>query len=315
MELMMMYTYKKFLISTLILMNCMMFINADSCCNIYPPLADESPQKIKIVNDTNHSLNVNLPVPEQTQADITLKKFKSPQELLHEGVIADSAEKIKEALWGGADINQGKDGKSSLLWAILLGRYNAIETLLEWGVKPDNACMEQAIKMKNIRQLLLLIKQNGVRGDVEALCDVFYTSLIHRSIDSSVAFDFIKELVSSGYNIDEVWGFAIRMAYYYQSKGEEAVRFLIFRGANPNYVNTRCNHQHYTPLSMASFQWPNENIIKILIESGANINQKIRPCGNRSQPCSLLSYTIERSGDNPKIKKVVELLLEHGASL
>jgi hypothetical protein len=319
MELMMMCSYKNFLIFVSMLMGGTTIVFADTSCNITCNVV-EVPQKITIINDTEHVVHVDLPIPERTQADITLKKFKSPQELLHEAVIADSAEKIKQALFAGADINQGREGKSALLWAIHLNNYKALEALLECGAKPDNTCLQQYYVGGNAKFLWLLIKHCHLDVDLEKVLAVFHNSFGSCSISQNIFLDCIKELVDRGHNINEIWRTAIFFAQYNLPKAEEVIRHLVIRGANPNYI-FRVNKGHRsatsTPLLDAAGHWPNKNIIKILLEAGVDINQKIAPFYNNEKSYTPLSYIIEscKSLNHNKRKEVIEFLLEHGASL
>jgi ankyrin repeat protein len=265
------------------------------------------PETIKIINKTDSALNVNFTVPEQTVASIKLKKLDD----LHDAIVADSSEKIRKAVLDGADVNHLKDGKTPLLWAIILQHYNAIETLLHLGAKPDDTCVTQVIKMQDIKCLLSLVRHGITNLDLKKTIAILSTSIIHGNLDSIA---LIRELVSRGYNANEFWHSATTLTHCKPIEAEEIVRFLLSRGANPNYINTYDCYTR-TPLMMAVVYYPNKQIVKILIDAGADINTPIQP-NLRSPEQSLLSYAIEFNKNGSKERKeVIALLLEQGASL
>ncbi len=275
-------------------------------CNVITAGAD---QVIDVLNNTNRSLQLDVAIPKYSSANILIKKLNDLQGALHKAILNDSAVEIRSVVQAGADVNKGKDNKSSLLWSILLNRYNAAAELIRLGAMADDTCVQQVIKMQDIKLLLLLVKQGQVNFDIQKVEGVICQSC---SKDPNCALELIKELVGRGYNINELWQAAIIFSYHRPSEGEEAVRFLMFRGANPNHEDTRLN-QLYTPLSMA-VNYPTKKIVKILIEAGADINKKIKPT-RMSPACTLLSYVIERKSSNNIRQEIMELLLEHGASL
>ncbi len=269
------------------------------------------PETIKIINKTDSALNVNFTVPEQTVASIKLKKLDA----LHDAIVADSSEKIRKAVLDGADVNHLKDGKTPLLWAIILQCYNALDTLLHLGAKPNDACITQATNMKDLKSLLLLLRQGATNLDFPKVLDLIDQSLIHHKFDDSIA--MIRELVNRGYNVNDLWTSAIILARYKATEGEEVIRFLLSRGANPNY-NSILNNPHKltkTPLVTAAIDWPNKQILEILIEAGADLNQYIKHNSNLP-PCSLLSCVQNRlHADDKKRIEVIVFLLKQGAPL
>ena len=66
--------------------------------------------------------------------------------MLHNAILNDSSAEIKEAVRLGANINQAKQNKSPLLWAVLLRKAGAVEALLRLGAVADNICSAYAIR-------------------------------------------------------------------------------------------------------------------------------------------------------------------------
>lgn len=293
---------------------------------------EQSVQTIEVINNSNqclhmtanspaHALRLDQSVPAHTKSLVisVLSKLSLSQDMLHGAILSDSAEKIRTAAHAGANINQPKDGKSPLLWAILLSRYNAIETLLHLGASIDDVCGEQAIKMQDAKSLLLLVKYGYPNLDIKKVSGIISLFINRNKFD--IACELIRELINHGYNIDDFWGTAITLAYYNPNDGLEIIRFLLSRGANLNYMIGGCA----TPLVTAAAHFPSKSIVKILIESGADISQPVKLYGVRNgQFSTLLSYTIEAlssgsgihgGNSNEKRREVIELLLAHGANL
>jgi len=257
-------------------------------------------EEMHVINNTNHSLDINFTLPEQTVALIQLKKL----EVLFSAILNDSAEEIRAAVHAGADVNQEKDGKSPLLLAILLKRHNAVETLLQLGAKPDDICGQQATKTQDLKSLLLLFRYGYHNLNIKEVESVISNSVSHYQKE---AIDFIRELVNHKYDINIFWRPAILLAANNPSVGQEIIRFLISREANLNHmINGK------TPLHLAVW-FGNTHVVEILMEAGADINKKIEHPG--TPPRSLLSYAIERCGNNPSRREVIEFLVKHGANL
>ncbi len=289
------------LVCVMVVGYCCIECNANSCCGVNEI---STTQKIGIINNTSTPVNVGFTLPEQTTATIQLKKLDA----LHSAVLSDSAEKIRKAVNDGADVNQRKDGKTLLFWAIALKRHIAVGTLLQLGAIPDDACAQQTIAMGDIQTVLLLVKQGYVNIGIERFANFGNTN---------DGFDLIRELASRGYDINKLWTPAISLANHNPSKGEEIIRFLLFRGANPNYqINS--NHRPITTPLFLALDYTNKPIVKVLIEAGADINQKTNPCrhSQAQEGDTALSHAIKRNTDaNPKMTEIIELLLEHGAAL
>lgn len=97
-------------------------------------------------------------------------RFSSPQDMLHQAILNDSADEIKHALQAGANVNLGKNGKSPLLSAILLKRSKAVGALLELGAAVDNSLISHAVKLGEIKSAVLIAKRCGT--DINAVYSV-----------------------------------------------------------------------------------------------------------------------------------------------
>ncbi len=108
--------------------------------------ADQTTQIIDVVNNSEQSLQLNAHNADQTlkidhniaaytKSCITVQmvKLKSLQDMLFDGIVENSSEKIKLAVKCGAMVNRPIDGQKPLLWAILLEKPNAAKSLVENG--------------------------------------------------------------------------------------------------------------------------------------------------------------------------------------
>jgi ankyrin repeat protein len=289
-------------------------INADSIQTI--DVLNNSAQALHLTaNNEDYSLSLNQIIPAFSKSIITVQVelICSPQELLFKSIINNLPEKTQEAVKAGASVNFEKDGKSPLLLAVLLKRYDIVKILLTAGAKLDDLCIQQVIKMQDIKLLSLLVRYSNSKFDVKYIIGLLSQAIIHRH--QKEAIELIKELINYECDINELWDPVIRLGYYNPSDGEEMVNLLIHHGANPNHVNIRDHGITETPLLMAAAYYGNKQIVKILLDSGANIHFLVSPSGQRTPPCSLLSYAISRSPRNQKIQEVIEVLLQYGANL
>ncbi len=99
---------------------------------------NQSSQPLHIsANSPTAALHVEQTVPAYTHALIVsmLTKLQSPQDLLLSAIVNDSAFGVKQARQAGANINQEILGKSPVLLAASLKRYDALQCLLELGAR------------------------------------------------------------------------------------------------------------------------------------------------------------------------------------
>lgn len=107
---------------------------------------EQSTQAIEVVNNSDHAiriaansneqmLHIAYEVPAHFHSLIvaTLTKIQCPQDFLFAAIVNDSANEIRRAIQMGANINKEIDGKTPLLWAVLLKKYNAARCLMDLG--------------------------------------------------------------------------------------------------------------------------------------------------------------------------------------
>ena len=83
--------------------------------------------------------------------------------MLHDAILNDSLDQVKEAVILGANINQPKEQKLPLLWAVLLRKTDAVEALLDLGAKPDKALVQYAISLHASKIACLLV----IKGNID----------------------------------------------------------------------------------------------------------------------------------------------------
>lgn len=127
------------------------------------------------------------------------KKFST----LHQAILNDSAEGVKQAIQSGADVNHGKDGQSPLLWAVLLKKSKAIEALLKSGANTNvvyagNTLVQHAAHLNDLESTILLVK-NGANysGNISRT----EGNIMHAAICRFQSPELVQELIKRGWNI------------------------------------------------------------------------------------------------------------------
>lgn len=243
----------------------------------------ESSNTVTIENNTNQTLNLNLPIPAQTIAFIQMKKLgKSQQELqdmLHAAILKDSAEEIEQAVQAGANMKDGKDGKSPLLWAVLLKKTTAVETLLRNGAIVDKTMVQNAIDLRTFRTACLL----AIEGNLDAINDWYFydnqrknrATLLHVLIMNhdfeSAYYLALKrpELIGNVGNYDSlVKEIATKFAIN-SPTATKLLQAIISRGYNVNNIWTLCSTDKRTSLVNAIY---NPDVLGLFLAAHANPN-------------------------------------------
>ncbi len=252
---------------------------------------------IEIANNTNQTLHVDLPIPEHTAAHIQMKKLKAQegsQEMLHQAILANSAEGIKKAVSAGANVNIEKDGQTPLLLAVVLKKVNAVEALLLYGANVNirhtgQALIHTALKIGEVKIALLLVKHGAILNDCIDNC--IGLSLCHcitsNREEKPIAIELLRELLTRGYSN---------------------------KIANPNnafnceFDKRISNGIVWRPLFIA-IEYFDAKEVKMLLDAGADVNLRAVPRIYESK--SALAFAISLV----KKSQIIEILLAHGATL
>jgi len=140
---------------------------------------------------------VKIPAePNKTNQLMTLQ----PQEMLHKGILNDSAEEIKNAVALGANVNKPIEEKSPILWAVLLKKSNAVEALLDFGVKTDKSTIELALKLNDIKSAVIIAIKGKHDLDTEYLGRCLFQHCIENNSKIG-CLNAILELIKAGANL------------------------------------------------------------------------------------------------------------------
>ncbi len=252
------------------------------------------------------------------------KDSKSPESILLKAIMTGTAEEIKQAVQ--PILNQGKNNMSPIMWAVLLKKPNAIEVLLECGVKVDASVVQYAAKREDLKTLLLIVKSGA---DIAAYMNE-YMYLAFNNLGSvenkKIAAEMFNELIARGFDINKLWCFRAWNKYevgIWHSVHKDILRDLLPRGINVNHVfeNKSWPGSSWTPLVVAIINGDIE-AVKFLLDAGAEINKKANPYVNHPQyiqgfntPLCFAINADNMNGGEKKKDEIIALLLEHGAGL
>ncbi|HDZ26985.1 hypothetical protein LCGC14_1027860 [marine sediment metagenome] len=240
----------------------------------------------------------------------------SPEEMLHKAILNDSPEEIIEALNGGANINQGKDGKPPILLAVLLKKSNAIESLVQCGANVDvsyagYSLVLHAVRLYDIRSALVLVKTgskfSGYIDDIKRNV-MDYVVGGGSGGNDPLYLEFIQELINRGYNIHSShWNTNIFYCLLRKGGGStEVIKLFLNNDVDPNQIidtSQLITGSSWTPLMLAVSSGDKETI-EILISAGADLNSQANPYPHRNGPHTPLSFAIEYKKD------MIEFLIE-----
>ena len=123
-----------------------------------------------------------------------------------------------------------------------------------------------------------------------------------------IALELIQLLINHDYKINDIWAAKLGQGIY---DNEIILNLFIKNGANPNNIfeYPRNSKATWTPLLKAIYHG-NKEVVKILLDAGANLNQQANPYPNipTNKQQTPLSLAINQGKNH-----IVELLLEHGA--
>ena len=263
------------------------------------------------------------------------------QQLLYQAIINDSAEEILDAIINGAEIDLEEiDGRTPLLIAVLTQKPIAILTLLDLGA--DGTILYEG------RSLLYHVKDvKSAIALVDAGADFLWVDDMNNNalekafwlIDMPVfpespedGLRLIEKLIDKGYpinnnrsnhrNYEKNALFSLFTNHHVHQKKElrKALDLLIKKGANVNQLicTDRSRKGTITPLMLALYKG-GEEAVKMLIDAGANVNQKANPRPNEHKisisPIQYAQRYVITGWGWEKKGSAVELLLKYGASL
>jgi len=278
---------------------------------------------IAVINGSDTVVNVDFAVPARTEALIKMKKIQDLKVIvmLQNAILQDSPEAIEKAVQAGADIDNGKDGKAPILWALLLQRHKAFDALLELGASVDVSydgisLVLYALKQGDVKAALRLAKEGAdTSGYIENIHnDAFrltILALIQNKTDRAITLEFIRELINRGYDRNKILVnsdvYRTLQVFRYTDLCISILNLALGYGANPNYISDQNTNYSSTPLFMA-ISCQNKDAVKFLLSAGADCNQPIERRDNQTK--YPLSLAIQVGN-----KEIIELLIQHGASL
>lgn len=272
-------------------------------------------------------------------------KIISPQEMLYEAIMRDSADEIAVAIECGANVNTTFNNKVPLVVAILLRRSIAVAKLVESGADVNvsysaNSLVHHAVRLGDIKSAIILVKNNArFAGNIDQNQNVMNAAIAYvanppyfENKDGKGIFtmpettlEFIQLLITKGWNIHNhtdgyigscskneritnIWWESIGLP---NRQSIQLLELFIKNGADPNQViyNSGFIGASWTPL-LRAVERHDKDAVKILLAAGADINKKAKPRYFQVAEHSPLSFAI-KIGDN----SMIELLMQHGATL
>ena len=241
---------------------------------------------------------------------------KSATSVLVKAIMNGSTEEIKQALQPVL-LKEGQNNLSPISLAILLKKPNAVGVLLDCGVNADFKALEYALKMEDIKTMLLLVKSNA---DISAFMDSYMKFGIQHAVwntyaqDKDIAVKLIQELINRGYDVNKIWRLLQFNSHphFPDMQWKRLINLLMANKANLNYITTLDACDSRTPLVMAIIGGGNKSIAETLLDLGADINQKVMQKGLSVTP---LAQTIDSTLNGSLKAEIIALLLERGAQL
>lgn len=260
--------------------------------------------------------------------------FNQAQTQLHQAILNNSGEQVKQALIYGITqeqktepaewllikailredvkeieqrikqlISEGKNGNSPVIWAALLKKPNAVNILLECGAQLDANIVKYAIRVGDLKTALIIIK-SGM--DISAIIQECMQLCIERANinDIDATLQLIQELIKRGYNVNNAWKCNDCLFSIYDGK---ILKLFIENGANPNQI-IEGHRSGETPFLIA-IQYSSKLAIEILLNAGADVNQAGTVRGYNI-PITPLFLAVTKSNIEG-----VKLLLDRGANI
>jgi ankyrin repeat protein len=253
-----------------------------------------------------------VPPPDQPSQSSQSNNIQPQYTLLCQAIFNNHSEIIKLLLQNGADPNIScSTGNSPLICAILKQNVTAVEALIKHGANIN--FVDDTLQFHSDTPLIYAINSaNDGKGPNPNKMEIIQLLLDNPNIDVNImgfneATPLIRASQMNNLWMDPPFGTQIQL-----------VNTLLERGADVNHVDRMGYSPLLCALSVSSRRNPyKEELVKLLIEKGANINESRRSrsplwvaVGTATadpKPISINNYM------NPEIK-FVEFLLEKGAN-
>ena len=193
---------------------------------------------------------------------------------------------------------------------------NIAKMLIEAGADVNYNCsywnwkrpiLMEAVMSKDCETMVELLLKNGANPNCET---VVKDGQRQSPLAYSSNYNIVKMLIEAGADVNyiEIDNKVKRPVLNgaISTGNEKLVELLLKNGANPNCERVYDNGNRKSALDDAIFQWPNDNIAKMLIEAGADVNYISI---NDEMRCSVLNSAILKGNET-----MVELLLKNGAN-
>ncbi len=289
-----------------------------------PKEAKQNPQKLlydAILLDSKEDIAKAIIAGADIQKDFDGKKF------LEWAVLYKKYYAVKTLLEYGAKANKAlletalklNDVSSAILLAI---NCNAdLDAIYSNGYQ-KGTLLELASNSENhkiIEDAFILLK-NGASfsgytiincspvGKIQLIAKIIWIATYNKDL----ALELLQLIIDRGYNVNDIWEATINFNWLYCDYQKEILELFIKNGANPNKIIYKkipvgCN---WTPLFKA-IENDSLEIVEILLNAGAHINQKANPDTHQPSLClTPLSFAINKGNIG-----IAEFLRKHGASL
>ncbi len=254
---------------------------------------------------------------------------------LTDAILAGSVDEVKKAIAAGADINyMDHDGKTPAWLALLIGKFDIVLQLLEFGAKGDvtyrgntfaEAILDKASRSNSIAvKCMALLVLNGVdfsnvkKGGTD-ITD-FVIGSLEKGLSGSVnqlksnALELVQQLINHGYKIiDKMWDRGDIDLYSYR----DIIALCLKNGININQsVNNMGNMHHIMPLSnykllpmpalFIAIRLTTPQAIESLLDAGANMDFPADPDGKGMQ--TPLDWALSNGSS-----EAIRILMKRGA--